>query len=108
MMIITCKISTLDGHNRMKNFVAAVRKKTLFGGFWSVKVNSFLTSSNCILSPFLMALPQLPKQKAGVSSFNLPLTALPWLQLGQKTWQVTYSNNDNSPPRAASHHVASH
>lgn len=52
MMIITCKISTLDGHNRMKNFVAAVRKKTLLGGFWSVKVNSFLTSSNCILSLF--------------------------------------------------------
>ena len=55
-----------------------------------------------------MALPQLPKQKAGVSSFNLPLTALPWPQLGQKTWQVTYSNNDNSPPRAASHYVVSH
>lgn len=51
-MIITCKISTLDGHNRMKNFVAAVSKKTLLGGFWSVKVNSFLTSSNCILSLF--------------------------------------------------------
>ena len=52
MMIITCKISTLDGHIRMKNFVAAVRKKTLLGGFWSVKVNLFLTSSNCILSLF--------------------------------------------------------
>ena len=52
MMIITCKISTLDGHNGMKNFVAAVHKKTLLGGFWSVKVNSFLTSSNCILSLF--------------------------------------------------------
>lgn len=63
MMIIACKISTLDGHNGMKNFVAAVHKKTLLGGFWSVKVNSFLTSSNCILSLFKWHLLSYPNKK---------------------------------------------
>lgn len=57
---------------------------------------------------FLNGTSSATQTKSGISNFNLPLTALPWLQLGQKTWQVTYSNNDNSPPRAASHYVASH
>lgn len=105
MMIITCKISTLDGHNGMKNFVAAVYKDFTW---WLLVCQSHFLRVQIASCHFLNGTFSATQTKSGISNFNLPLTALPWLQLGQKTWQVTYSNNDNSPPRAASHYVASH